>query len=447
MPGLPGCALQGLIRAASLCASRRRQESPQHETTCGRRSAGAQRSPECSAEATPLHAWSEKRCNARMLAGLLLLSGCGAIQPLLPITLRQKPTGERAFVDSAGRERFFHGTNAIAKGPPWVPTTDVFSPDLSMVDRDFAKIQSFGMNMLRLGTMWPGVEPVRGQYNASYLEQLEKIVQMAAARGIYTLLDMHQDGLSEMYCGEGIPEWAVSTERSEFPLPVGLPYTDYFAEPKSNGAVFPSRQECAKASSWTIYQGALATNIGYERLYTNVNGTGDAWASMWARVASHFKGQPEILGLELMNEPFAGDVFEHPEIAIPWPNPANADQSRLQPAYDRINRALRKIDDEVLLFFAGVTWDDAGPGFSAPPGGEEYADRSVLAYHYYEPPQENTVLDVAVQVAGARRLKTGIFLTETCSGDDGGVNLYDAADQRLQSWACEWAIRSQLSKS
>ena len=29
--------------------------------------------------------------------------------------------------------------------------------------------------------------------------------------GIYTLLDAHQDVLSQKFCGEGIPDWAVDT--------------------------------------------------------------------------------------------------------------------------------------------------------------------------------------------------------------------------------------------
>ncbi len=31
----------------------------------------------------------------------------------------------------------------------------------------------------------------------------------AGTYGIYTILDMHQDILSEKFCGEGIPDWAV----------------------------------------------------------------------------------------------------------------------------------------------------------------------------------------------------------------------------------------------
>ncbi len=54
---------------------------------------------------------------------------------------------------------------------------------------------------------------------------------------------------------------------------------------------------------------------------------------------------------------------------------------------DRLNAAIRAVDAHALVFFPGVVFDRAGPGFSAAPGGDEYANRSVLAYHFYVPPQ------------------------------------------------------------
>ena len=51
--------------------------------------------------------------------------------------------------------------------------------------------------------MWPGAEPSQGAYSADYVRKLKRITQAAAQRGIYTLLDMHQDDLSENFCGEG----------------------------------------------------------------------------------------------------------------------------------------------------------------------------------------------------------------------------------------------------
>jgi hypothetical protein len=43
---------------------------------------------------------------------------------VLPISLKMLSSGERGFVDTAGRERFFHGANVVVKGPPWLPATD-----------------------------------------------------------------------------------------------------------------------------------------------------------------------------------------------------------------------------------------------------------------------------------------------------------------------------------
>ena len=51
--------------------------------------------------------------------------------------------------------------------------------------------------------MWPGVEPTQGAFDDAYIKKLKSIVNAAAKRGIYTLLDMHQDVLSENFCGEG----------------------------------------------------------------------------------------------------------------------------------------------------------------------------------------------------------------------------------------------------
>lgn len=53
------------------------------------------------------------------------------------------------------------------------------------------------------GTMWPGAQPKQGEFSTEYIRKIKHIVQSAAKRGIYTLLDMHQDVISENMCGEG----------------------------------------------------------------------------------------------------------------------------------------------------------------------------------------------------------------------------------------------------
>ncbi|KAK3237149.1 hypothetical protein CYMTET_52756 [Cymbomonas tetramitiformis] len=376
-----------------------------------------------------------------------------ASQTLQKVRLRPRETGERTFTDEDNREMFFHGVNAVVKGPPWIPVHDEFSTDLSLADRDFKIMKELGLNVLRLGTMWPGIEPVRGQYNETYLSVLKSISEKAAAYGIYTILDMHQDILSEKFCGEGIPEWAVKSDGGfhlfgSFPAPLAKPFN------RTDARGFPVRQDCAKHQDWSSFSVAEDYTAACQALWKNVDGIGDAWAQMWGRVASIFKGSEHILGVELMNEPFAGDFYHNPLIMVPYPFPRNADKINMQPVYDKLNTAIRAEDAERLVFFAGVTWDDFGVGFDHPPGGTDFADRSVVAYHYYVPPQMNAPHDAfqfKQQQKAARRLRTGSMLTETCFStndhsaalcgqlftEPGGIA--DRADAALQSWvAWEW---------
>lgn len=44
---------------------------------------------------------------------------------------------------------------------------------------------------------------------------------MAAEFDIYVLLDAHQDLFSKRFCGEGVPDWAVTNEQAaSFPHPI-----------------------------------------------------------------------------------------------------------------------------------------------------------------------------------------------------------------------------------
>lgn len=353
------------------------------------------------------------------------------------------------FVDSSGRERIFHGTNAVVKGPPWIPDWRKFSVDISMSKEDFEWMRQLGLNALRLGIFWTGVEPVRGQYNESYLDEIEHIVTLAASHGVYTFLDMHQDGFAEQFCGEGFPPWAV--RRSEFPKHMGWPFpyskplsdSQFYKEDKLAGDPrVPAHWACWSKHGPGWGESTRESAQAYQALYSNWEGIGDAFVAMWAKVASRFAHRPEILGLEIFNEPFAGDIYTDPLLLVPFPNPDNADAKNLQPLYRKVNAAIRAVDQDVLLFVAGTTWDDFGVGFSAPPGGEDYANRTVIAYHFYIPPQILIEQQFEAYQIASRRLKTATFMTESdhapgreiLAGDIG-----DGADAVLQSWTSwEW---------
>jgi endoglycosylceramidase len=201
---------------------------------------------------------------------------------------------------------------------------------------------------------------------------------------------------------------------------------------------FPTRQDCAEvfsknpfAHGWATGQGTLAAGHAYDSLFLNVNNMTEAWGAFWAKTASAVKGLDNVLGFELMNEPFAGDPFTHPLLM----EPGRADWERLQPAYDVVVRHIRAVDDATLVFFDGVTWDSDHPvGFTAAPGGAQEANRSVLSYHYYIPPQGTdfeTYLRARRQ--DARRLGTGLMMTESCCDQ-----LYNLAVPALGAVGHSW---------
>ena len=235
---------------------------------------------------------------------------------LQPITLQQRQGGDRVFIDSAGRERIFHGTNAVVKGPPWHPDPYTFSADISMAKEYCEWMQGLGLNVVRLGVLWSGVEPTRGHYNETYLDQLDTIVTLAAAHGVYTLLDWHQDGISEHFCGEGAPSWAIRRAEQpqlRYPFPFAPAFNDsslFYREEKMDGSpTLPTRSACIASHGPGWGETTRETAQAYQAIYSNWQGVADAFATAQAKVASRFVRRPEILGIELMNEPFAGALI------------------------------------------------------------------------------------------------------------------------------------------
>jgi len=220
-----------------------------------------------------------------IIVSLLVCNGVVIGNPLSKIALKATETGRKVFVEvETGREVIFHGVNAVVKGSPWIPSSTDFDIDTSLSEQDHVTLADLGVNVYRLGVMWPGVEPKRGEYNKTYMQEIKKIVSAASDHGIYTLLDMHQDVLSEKFCGEGVPDWAaddlVRFEKTKFPWPQEkTPYTDV----ASDG--FPTRADCGK-HGWASYYNTLAAATAFGNLYQNESGLLTSWAGFWSYVAT-----------------------------------------------------------------------------------------------------------------------------------------------------------------
>ena len=97
----------------------------------------------------------------------------------------------RFLVDSFGRTTLLHGVNAIYKVDPYIPSDGEFDPQNSLNDEDIANLKRWGMNFVRLGVMWEGVERQPGVYDQVYLDKVETLINKLGEAGIYTLVDAH----------------------------------------------------------------------------------------------------------------------------------------------------------------------------------------------------------------------------------------------------------------
>jgi endoglycosylceramidase len=280
----------------------------------------------------------------------------------------------RRMLDSYGRERIFHGVNVVAKSAPYLPVlSGAWDTNTTLVAEDYALLESWGFNMIRLGTMWPGVAPAPGVINRTYLSAVQSIVASAANSGIYVLLDLHQDLMSPFFCGEGAPDYLVQPAGglAEFPLPVRLPY---------KGRPYPTAEECFSRGFGDYYP-AAAVGKSFQQLYENANGFQDALLQFWVTVASYFASNPLVLGYELLNEPWAGDIYDHPNQLFP----GVTDAKWLAPMYSRLMRAIRSVDSKHMIFFEPMVMG-ASSGFTAVPANDSNA---VYAYHIYCLPNDS----------------------------------------------------------
>jgi len=108
--------------------------------------------------------------------------------------------------DASGRSVIFHCVNVVYKVHPYIPDTVNFDPQLSLTDAELDQLVKWGFNFVRLGVMWEAVERTPDTFNATYLDEVEVLINKLGNRGIYTLVDMHQDVLARKICGEGVPD-------------------------------------------------------------------------------------------------------------------------------------------------------------------------------------------------------------------------------------------------
>lgn len=180
------------------------------------------------------------------------------------------------FLDAAGREILLHGVSIISKSK-----TEGYTS--WHTEADFARLKEWGMNCIRLGVLWDGLEPEPGQYDVAYLTRIDERIAWAKANGLFVLLDMHQD-LFGVQFSDGAPRWAtISRNKPHFR---GQVWSDSYLISPAVQQAFDSFWENSPAPD----------GVGIQEHY----------ARLWRMLATRYAGETAVLGYDLMNEPFMG---------------------------------------------------------------------------------------------------------------------------------------------
>ena len=255
---------------------------------------------------------------------------------------------ERIFRDSEGRQLIFHGVNVVYKVAPFIPSNGEFTPDTSLDAEDIADLQSWGMNLVRLGVMWEAVESSPGVYNDAYLDEVEDLINRLGEKGIYTLVDAHQDVLARIMCGEGMPNFYAKEIIAGGTYCVGKTF-DKFMQPifkalgtcksmedygfRKDADGNPVIEDCQKYNFADFYSSPESQTV-FRAIYNNDFGMQDKYVAYWTHVANRFSSNPYVIGYDPLNEP--APAFTNPLEAIQRAVPGVFDHVGLQPLFDRV---------------------------------------------------------------------------------------------------------------
>jgi endoglycosylceramidase len=347
-------------------------------------------------------------------------NGAAARQPgstLVAAAAQSVPAGPighagRWLTDSAGRVLLVTGVNMVYKVAPYAPDAAGFGAD------DAAFLAANGFTAVRVGVIWKAVEPQPGVFDDAYLARIAGTVATLASHGIVSLLDFHQDMWNESFQGEGAPDWAVQDNGLAHVPALGFA-GNYFLQPALMAA----------------YDNFWANKPGPQGI-----GLQDWYAGAWKHVAAYFKGNPGVLGYELMNEPSPGSAIYAcliPIFGCPF-------SDAYVTAFDKkVTAAIRQADPDTMVFSEPFLTFDVGYPSAVGATGDPHAG---FSYHDYCPfPASVNVLcspfnDWTFGNADSHSNSTGdaLLLTEFGATSDQGVLSSVVAD--AESHRVGWMV-------
>jgi len=337
----------------------------------------------------------------RRLSGLVVAALVSFTMPAVASPLH---VDGRWIRDDAGAVVILRGVNTAgnSKVPPFRPLSD---PSL------FDPLESWGMNVVRLLFTWEAYEPSRGVYDESYLDYYAAAVDAAESRGLYVIVDFHQDGFSRSAltgCGEGLPAWTI-------------PWWVIKSTPDNS----------ARCSGWgTLMIFDIGMHIAWASFHGDAIGARTRFLTMIGRVATRLASHDAVIGYDILNEPWGDEATElhrlHEDAAV----------------------ALRHADPSAILFVSPHALISAGgrsklvkPSFGNFVFSPHYYDANVVTFGSWGGGAPDSAFANMSGVASAWGVPffVGEFGASATTSNVAGyvASLYDALDAALVGGA-QW---------
>ena len=217
------------------------------------------------------------------------------------------------FIDPSGARVILRGYAIQAKMPPFRPVSAA---------EDLDVIVEHGANVIRLHFSWEAAEPTEGVYDENYFSYYRQVVDWAAERNIFVIIDFHNNAFSRWAadgCGSGFPPWAVTPEVSQ-------------VQPQPNGAC-----NFSQAMGKAIFTDSDNYKI-WKDFLSNAYGARTRFFNLLRRLASDYKNHPSVIGFDL-NEP------------LPWNNSTNTFEYEMMALfYEAMGTIAHNIDPTMFIF-------------------------------------------------------------------------------------------------
>lgn len=229
---------------------------------------------------------------------------------------------------------------------------------------DINDLKTWGFNFVRLGVMWEAVETAPGVFNQTYLDEVDNLITTLGENGMYTLVDGHQDVISRVSCGEGIPHFYAQEIIDQGTYCIG-PEADYFLAPilrlfgvckpmsdygfRYDDKNRPLVEDCMKHPFFLYYMSPESQTI-FRSLFYNLHGLRDKYVNAWGVISKRLTTNPYVIGFDPLNEPMPAwnSLLMFIEI---WLEAGLMDRTQLMPVYEAVYTAFKAVDEDIVLYW------------------------------------------------------------------------------------------------